>query len=134
MLAPQNATVTAAASGPLIRATVRDAKGQPAPSVRVEFAAPHSGATCTLSSSFAIHGQQRRRQRDLHAELHERNVQRDGAAADRDSDGERDVHECIRPVPAPIGAALEKVEDRQSCLSGCWRRITKGPTGLSVLH
>jgi sugar lactone lactonase YvrE len=55
VLAPANASIqTAAASGSTIRATVRDGNGTPAPSVRVDFSAPAAGASCTLSSSFAI--------------------------------------------------------------------------------
>lgn len=54
VLAPFGATVRTAAAGPTIRATVVAGNGAPAPSVRVDFAAPASGASCTLSPSFAI--------------------------------------------------------------------------------
>lgn len=54
VLAPAGATIAASASGTTIRATVLDANGIPAPSVRVDFATPASGASCTPSSSFAI--------------------------------------------------------------------------------
>lgn len=54
VLAPANATITAAATGGRITASVHDALGHPAPSVRVDFSAPASGASCTLSSPFAI--------------------------------------------------------------------------------
>jgi sugar lactone lactonase YvrE len=47
-LAPLDATVTASASGSVIRATVG------APNVRVDFTVPGSGASCTLSNPFAI--------------------------------------------------------------------------------
>jgi len=53
-LAPPAATIQAAASGTTIRATVFHPDGKPAPSVRVEFAAPSTGATCALSSPFAV--------------------------------------------------------------------------------
>jgi len=52
VLAPQNATIGATATGFLIRATVRDGNGQPAPSVRVDFSGPTSGAAC--SAPYAI--------------------------------------------------------------------------------
>lgn len=54
LLAPPNATISGIASGSSIRVTVRDKDGAPAPSVRVDFSAPASGATCTLVSGFAI--------------------------------------------------------------------------------
>jgi sugar lactone lactonase YvrE len=54
LIAPPNATVQVSANGGTVRAVVRDAGGQPAPGVRVDFTAPATGATCTLSSSFAI--------------------------------------------------------------------------------
>jgi hypothetical protein len=54
VLAPAGATIAASANGSTIRVTVRDSRGVPAPSVRVDFTAPSSGASCTLSSSFAI--------------------------------------------------------------------------------
>jgi sugar lactone lactonase YvrE len=54
VLASPNATIQATAAGSFIRATVLDAAGHPAPSVRVDFASPSSGASCTLSSPFAI--------------------------------------------------------------------------------
>jgi len=54
VLAPVRATIQAAAIGTTIRAMVFHQNGKPAPSVRVDFAAPSTGATCTLSSAFAI--------------------------------------------------------------------------------
>lgn len=54
VLAPPNATIQAAAAGSNIRATVFTSAGEPAEGVRVDFSAPPSGATCTLSSAFAI--------------------------------------------------------------------------------
>jgi sugar lactone lactonase YvrE len=54
VLAPVNASIQATASGAMIRATVFHANGRPAPSVRVDFTTPASGASCTLSSSFAV--------------------------------------------------------------------------------
>jgi sugar lactone lactonase YvrE len=54
VLAPVGATIQATASGTTIRATVFHPNGRPAPSVRVDFAAPSTGATCALSSAFAI--------------------------------------------------------------------------------
>lgn len=54
VLAPPNATIQASAQGSKIRAVVFDATGGPAPGVRVDFAAPASGASCSLSSTFAI--------------------------------------------------------------------------------
>jgi len=54
VLAPPGATIAVTASGSTIRATVRDSTGRPAPSVRVDFAAPSSGASCKLSNPFAI--------------------------------------------------------------------------------
>lgn len=54
VLAPSDAAITAVASGPSITATVRHANGKPAPSVRVDFAAPSSGPSCGLSSAFAV--------------------------------------------------------------------------------
>ena len=56
VLAPAGAGITATASGTTITTTVRDAGGRPAPSVRVDFTAPLAGATCVLSSAFAITG------------------------------------------------------------------------------
>lgn len=53
-LPPLDATVSASVSGSIIRATVVDGNQQPAPNVRVDFTAPVSGASCTLSSPFAI--------------------------------------------------------------------------------
>jgi hypothetical protein len=53
VLAPAGATITAAVNGPIISATVRHPDGRVAPSVRVDFAAPSSGATCRLSSPYA---------------------------------------------------------------------------------
>jgi len=54
VLAPSGATITAIASGTTLRALVRDSNGQPAASVRVDFTAPGSGASCVLSSPSAI--------------------------------------------------------------------------------
>ena len=54
VLAPPNATIQAAASGSMIRAMVFDSSGNPAPAVRVDFTPPSSGASCIVSSSFAI--------------------------------------------------------------------------------
>jgi len=54
VLAPEGATIEASAVGSMIHATVFDASGHAAPSVRVDFTAPESGATCFLSPSFAI--------------------------------------------------------------------------------
>ena len=53
-LAPPGAAIQASANGPTIRATVFHPDGHPAPSVRVDFAAPASGATCALSSPYAV--------------------------------------------------------------------------------
>lgn len=54
VLAPLGAVVNASATGKLIRASVLDGSSQPAEGVRIEFIAPASGASCALSSSFAI--------------------------------------------------------------------------------
>lgn len=54
VLAPPDSTIQAAAAGSTIRATVFKSTGEPAEGVRVDFSAPPSGATCTLSSAFAI--------------------------------------------------------------------------------
>jgi sugar lactone lactonase YvrE len=54
VLAPPDAITQAAAAGTKIRATVFSATGDPAEGVRVDFSAPQVGATCTLSSLFAI--------------------------------------------------------------------------------
>lgn len=54
VLAPVGAAIQATASGTTIRATVFQPDGKPAPSVRVDFTAPATGAACTLSSAFAI--------------------------------------------------------------------------------
>ena len=54
VLAPPDAIIQAAAAGTMIRATVFSATGEPTEGVRVDFSAPRAGATCTLSSSFAI--------------------------------------------------------------------------------
>jgi len=54
VLAPPDATIHASVSGSTIHATVFDDQGQTAPGVRVDFNAPASGASCALSSSFAI--------------------------------------------------------------------------------
>ena len=53
-LAAPGATITATKIGSGIRASVMNANGRPAPSVRVDFTAPGSGASCALSSPFAI--------------------------------------------------------------------------------
>lgn len=53
-LPPLDASVTATVSGSIIRATVLDGSQQPAANVRVEFTSPAFGASCTLSSPFAI--------------------------------------------------------------------------------
>ena len=52
VLAPPNASIELTASGPLLRATVRNGDGQPAPGVRVDFSVPPS--TCVLSKNFAV--------------------------------------------------------------------------------
>jgi hypothetical protein len=54
VLAPPDATVAATSSGTTIRATVRDSTGHEAARVRVDFSAPSSGPSCTLSSPFGI--------------------------------------------------------------------------------
>jgi len=54
VLAPPGARIQAAPDGPAIRVSVFDANGVAAASVRIDFAAPSSGASCTLSSPFAI--------------------------------------------------------------------------------
>ena len=54
LLAPQGATMELSVIGSGIRARVLDASHQPAPSVRVDFSVPASGASCTLSNPFAI--------------------------------------------------------------------------------
>jgi uncharacterized protein RhaS with RHS repeats len=54
LLAPQGATMELSVIGSGIRARVVDASHQPAPSVRINFTVPPSGASCTLSSPFAI--------------------------------------------------------------------------------
>lgn len=54
VLAPPGARIEVTREGSLLRARVYDAVGQVAPSVRIEFSAPLSGATCRLSSTFAI--------------------------------------------------------------------------------
>jgi hypothetical protein len=53
VLAPPGSTIQLAGKSP-IRATVFDSTGRPAAGVRVDFAAPSSGASCIFSSSFAI--------------------------------------------------------------------------------
>jgi len=53
-LPPLASTVSVTAAGSIIRATVVDGNQQPAPNVRVDFTAPAFGASCTLSSPFAI--------------------------------------------------------------------------------
>ena len=54
VLPPPNATINLTATGSTLRATVFSANGTPAPSVRVDFTTPSTGASCTLSNSFAI--------------------------------------------------------------------------------
>jgi hypothetical protein len=54
VLAPQNATIHGTKSGSTIFATVLDGAGNPAPSVRVDFAVPSSGASCRLAAPFGI--------------------------------------------------------------------------------
>jgi sugar lactone lactonase YvrE len=54
VLAPAGAVLRAERSGNTIRATAVDEAGKPLESVRINFAAPSSGATCLLSNSFAI--------------------------------------------------------------------------------
>jgi hypothetical protein len=54
VLAPPSSSVQAVAIGSTVRATVFDSNGNPAPSVRVDFTAPTSGASCVLSSGFAV--------------------------------------------------------------------------------
>jgi sugar lactone lactonase YvrE len=54
VLAPPGAAIQATRTGSTIRATVFDAGGHPVPGVRVDFTSPASGASCTLSSSFAV--------------------------------------------------------------------------------
>jgi trimeric autotransporter adhesin len=54
LLPPEGATLQLSAIGSAIRAVVRDSFGRTAPSVRVDFSAPSSGASCTFSQSFAI--------------------------------------------------------------------------------
>jgi len=53
-IAPANATIAATANGSTIAATVREVAGNPAANVRVDFAAPIAGASCTLAVPFAI--------------------------------------------------------------------------------
>jgi sugar lactone lactonase YvrE len=54
VLAPPNASVVMTANSSTLRAVVRDASGALTPGVRVDFTTPSSGASCTLSSPFAI--------------------------------------------------------------------------------
>ncbi len=54
VLAPPNATIQTSVEGSRIRAVIFDSSGKPAPGVRVDFAAPASGASCMLSSPFAV--------------------------------------------------------------------------------
>jgi DNA-binding beta-propeller fold protein YncE len=54
VLAPPGATIQIASAAGGVRAAVFDADGHPAPGVRVDFTAPASGASCVLSSPFAI--------------------------------------------------------------------------------
>lgn len=56
VLAPPGASVQATANESTVIATVRHANGRPAPGVRVEFDAPSDGASCRLSSTFAVTG------------------------------------------------------------------------------
>lgn len=53
-LPPLDATVSATVSDSVIRATVVDGNRRPTPNVRIDFSAPASGASCTLSTPFAI--------------------------------------------------------------------------------
>lgn len=54
VLAPPGATIQASSSGSRITATVRDANGAPAPSVRIDYDVPTSGASCRPANPFAI--------------------------------------------------------------------------------
>lgn len=54
VLAPAGATIQASATGTTVRAAVFDSHGHPAEGVRVDFAAPQAGPSCSLSSPFAI--------------------------------------------------------------------------------
>ena len=54
VLAPPNATIQAVISGGTIQATVFDSAGFTARGARVDFSAPSTGASCTLSNAFAI--------------------------------------------------------------------------------
>ncbi len=54
VLAPPGVTIQATGNGATVRATVSNANGTPSPSVRVDFTVPSSGASCTLSSPFAV--------------------------------------------------------------------------------
>jgi hypothetical protein len=54
VLDPPGATLSASLDRSVIRVTVLDRDGAPAPGVRVDFTAPTSDASCRLSSSFAI--------------------------------------------------------------------------------
>lgn len=54
VLATPDATISATVTGSVIHATVRDSAGRTMPGVRVEFTSPATGATCALSSPFAI--------------------------------------------------------------------------------
>ncbi|HSP15106.1 MAG TPA: IPT/TIG domain-containing protein [Thermoanaerobaculia bacterium] len=54
LLPPSDARIQATTAGSSIRATVTDGQGRPAESVRLDFTAPAGGATCALSSLFAI--------------------------------------------------------------------------------
>lgn len=54
VLTPPNATLSLSRSGSMLQATVLDPGGHPAPSVRVDFGVPAAGASCSLSSAFAI--------------------------------------------------------------------------------
>lgn len=56
VLAPPGSVLDLSASGTTLRARVTDASQHLLPSVRVEFSVPASGASCTLSSAFAISG------------------------------------------------------------------------------
>lgn len=54
VLDPPGATLSASLDRSVIRVTVLDGDGAPAPGVRIDFTAPTSGASCSLSNSFAI--------------------------------------------------------------------------------
>ncbi|HYC59302.1 MAG TPA: IPT/TIG domain-containing protein [Thermoanaerobaculia bacterium] len=56
VLAPPGARIEGVREGSIVRVRVRDAENRIAPSVRVELSVPTSGATCRLSSTFAVTG------------------------------------------------------------------------------